>query len=172
MIAYAGIGSRNITDRERNLLMKIAKELSKKYILYSGNADGADIAFQEGSNGKCVVFVPWFYFNREKYDHEKAIFIDPDITQENDESVQEFHPNADRLKPGARAMMRRNYHQVMGYEPHKLPKVKFVVCCADTTPDGGVKGGTGQAVRIAKSQGIPVINIRDMNWKEKLKKVA
>ena len=39
MISYAGIGSRQITDKERKTIIKIANRLSKKFVLYSGNAE-------------------------------------------------------------------------------------------------------------------------------------
>lgn len=168
MKAYAGIGSRNITDKEKRIIRKIAKELSKKYILYSGNADGADISFQEGSEGNCVVFLPWSGFNADKYNDENAIFIVPEETRENINSVLYYHPAPNSLKRGGLAMMRRNYHQVAGYD--KFPEVDFVVCCADFDSNG-VKGGTGQACRIAYNCDIPVINIREEGWKEKLMKV-
>jgi len=58
--------------------------------------------------------------------------------------------------------MARNYRQIMGVG--KYPMVKCVICCANPTKDG-VKGGTGQAVRIAKSISVPVFNVRDPMWK-------
>ena len=57
--------------------------------------------------------------------------------------------------------MARNYFQVHGDPPH-YPMVDFVVCCADRDlkDPKKVKGGTGQAVRMATKRGIPVFNIR------------
>lgn len=167
MKAYAGIGSRTITEEERSTIIAIAERLSEDYVLYSGNATGADIAFQTGSNGSCVLFVPWKQFNCTKYYHEDALVICPRVTYESDISVDDFHPCPEALSHAARSMMRRNYHQVMGYDDLELPVVDFVICCAD--PQGnGVKGGTGQAVRIANAMGIPVFNVRSNEWEEKL----
>lgn len=168
--AYAGIGSRNITESERENIVKISKILSKKYIVYSGNANGSDIAFQTGSDGLCVVYLPWKGFNQDNYNHQDAHFIVPEETKESVESVYEFHPNANNLTKGVFSMMRRNYHQVMGYGPY--PRVEFVICCSDPNGKGGVCGGTGHAVRIAKSVNIPVINIREPHWLEKIKNIS
>ena len=46
-ISYAGIGSRDITNTEAVRIKTVAKQMARQnFILYSGNADGADIAFQ------------------------------------------------------------------------------------------------------------------------------
>ena len=53
---YAGIGTREITDKETTLILNLAKLMAKKdWVVYSGNADGSDITFQKGSDGKCVL---------------------------------------------------------------------------------------------------------------------
>lgn len=169
MIPYAGIGSRRITPKEDVIIKKIAEKLSSKFILYSGNAEGSDIAFQSGSNGNCVIMLPWKSFNENMYTGgyiEKCIVGD---TVEGRASIDKYHPRPSVLSRGAKALMGRNYHQIHGYGDHKM--VKLVVCCAD--PDGnGVKGGTGQAVRMAQDLGIPVVNIRVENWSEKLKEIC
>jgi len=169
--SYAGIGSRNISKEETETITQIANRLSEDYVLYSGNADGADIAFQTGSDGACVVFLPWKDFNLNHYNHQDAIMIVPEITYENDNSVDEFHPCPEALGIKSRAFMRRNYHQVMGYDPLNLPIVDFVICCADYSGNNDVKGGTGQAVRIAKSKNIPIINIRKKQWQKELERI-
>ena len=68
MRSYAGIGSRNISDSEINIITKISNFLSKKFICYSGNADGSDITFQKGSNGNYISFLPWYEFNFSNFD--------------------------------------------------------------------------------------------------------
>lgn len=167
MLAYAGIGSRNITLAERQIIKRIAKQLSTKFILYSGNAEGSDISFQEGSNGNCVVMLPYKGFNIKCFDYikkSKEYFVLK--TDEAIESVKKFHPNPSSLNSWGFDLMVRNYFQINGYEEYE--QVSFVVCCAKTK-NGKVMGGTGQAVRIALSRNIPVINIREEGWKEKLR---
>jgi hypothetical protein len=168
MKSYAGIGSRDITDIERQNIILIAKIMAKAdWLLYSGNADGSDISFQTGCDGKCVIMLPWAGFNIDEYDYtfSRDYFVlgDDRIGQD---SVDKYHPNSSKLKRGGRALMSRNYFQIMGYR--KYPTVSLVICCAK--PSGkGVIGGTGQAVRIAESLKIPIINIRTAGWKLKFK---
>lgn len=171
-ISYAGIGSRSITEQEKLIIQKTASELSKKDILlYSGNAPGSDINFQIGSNCKCVLYLPWKNFNTAEYDVNKCInhFIVGD-TKDGIESVLKFHPNPKSLSKGAKALMSRNFHQIVGYAT--FPQVSFVLCCANykcVEDKIQVDGGTGQAVRIANSLNIPVFNIRKPNWLNDLK---
>lgn len=160
MLCYAGIGSRTITPEEEKFILEIAKELaSKDAILYSGNAHGADIAFQTGSGGKCVLFLPWKGFNNDAYDVSKSLAnFDVGETKEGTLSIREYHPAPHNLTKGGRRMMSRNYHQIHGTQDYH--KVAFVVCCADENSKGDIKGGTAQACRIAKDCNIPVFNIR------------
>lgn len=170
MISYAGIGSRTISEKEVKLIEKIADQLSKKFVCYSGNADGSDQAFQRGSKGKCVLFLPWIGFEADNYNYMNALdYYDLGKSPEGMESIKEFHPNPN-MKYGAKMMMARNYHQVMGYK--KYPKVSFVVYCADEDEKGNVDGGTGQAVRIARKHSIPTVNIRQKDWKTKLAEIV
>ena len=171
MLSYAGIGSRSITPLEQNRISHIATKLSKHFVLYSGNADGADIAFQKGSQGQCVLMLPWAGFNKQNYDmtHCLESFVVGNTTEAL-QSVKDFHPNPGPLSRGVRCLMARNYHQVFGVG--KYPKVSFVVCCADEDKKGNVKGGTGQAVRLAISESIPVINIRSPYWRHQLRSVC
>lgn len=160
MIGYAGIGSRKITPEEERLITMIANKLSHLDIIaYSGNAEGSDIAFQRGSDGKCVLLLPWKKFNHKMYDVGNSLAnFDVGNTVEGQNSISTYHPYAANLSYGGRLMMSRNWHQIVGYDIY--PKVSFVVCCANEV-DGAVQGGTGQACRIAKDMNIPIFNIRN-----------
>lgn len=166
MLAYAGIGSREITEREGHIIRKTAAKLSKHFVVYSGNADGADIAFQKGSWGKCVLMLPWPRFNDNKYPISDC--LDSYVLGTPDAGL-DYHPAPERLSSGQAKLMSRNFYQINGYGEY--PMVSFVLCCAQPTP-GGVAGGTGQAVRIAKDYDIPVINIRVHGWKDELKELC
>jgi hypothetical protein len=169
MLSYAGIGSRTITKDEEETIHKIADKLSKKFVLYSGNAPGSDQAFQNGSNGKCVLFLPWASFESDKYDFYKALdFFDVGKSEEGMKSIEKYHPNP-HLKYGAKLCLARNYHQIHGYKMY--PRVSFVICCADEDDKGNILGGTGFACRIAKELSIPIINIRQKDWKTRLSDV-
>jgi hypothetical protein len=167
MRAYAGIGSRDITDVERRQIEKIASVLAKRFIVYSGNAEGSDIAFQTGSRGKCVIFIPWNGFNDDKYSLKESIeCYEVGEEKEGRDCVVRLHPNPSALRQGGKKLMARNFYQVAGFL--KYPEVEFVICCALVDKNGKVKGGTSQAVRLAEERGIPVINIRVDGWKERL----
>lgn len=166
LIAYAGIGSRAITPAETKKIHDLSSELAKlNFVVYSGNAEGSDVAFQRGSGGKCVLFLPWLSFNRQVFDPvapgAALAHYDVGDTLLGRISVQRYHPRPTSLSQGAHRMMCRNYHQVAGYDApgEARPPASFVVCCADSTPTG-VAGGTGQAVRIAADLGVPIWNIR------------
>ena len=69
------------------------------------------------------------------------------------EIAKEFHPAWDKLSPAAKKLQARNCYQVLGYDL-ETPS-QFVVCW---TPRGSGSGGTGQAIRIAKSHNIPIFD--------------
>jgi hypothetical protein len=158
MLYYTGIGSREITPEETHKITVIASKLSKKFVVYSGNAEGSDITFQLGSQGKCVIYLPWYSFNREVYNTNNSIaHFDVGDTTIGNEYARKYHKGYSSLTKGGKRMMCRNTHQVLGYKDY--PRTSFVVYCASLI--GGVpKGGTAQAVKIAWALGIPTFNIR------------
>ena len=165
MFSYAGIGSRDITSSEESRISKISSYLhSIGYILYSGNAEGSDFAFQKSCQ-LGVSFLPWPGFNKHL---ASPVIHCSDISKDAYDSVDKFHPNPFSLSSGARKMMARNYQQVFGIG--NLPRVSFVVFCANEK-NGIVSGGTGQAVRIARSVGIECVNVRGNDWRTFLEKV-
>lgn len=165
MRTYAGIGSRDITEEERQVIKELAQKLRKKYVCLTGNADGADAAFRDGADGLCVLILPWKNFNKAKDHKVLDIFVLGD-GKEGLEAIQEFHPVPHKLSHGAKACIARNFYQIAGYD--KYPEVSFVVCCSNSDGQGGVWGGTGHAVRIAKDRNIPFFNIREEGWRGKL----
>lgn len=142
MICYAGIGSR-ATPRDVWLKMKTIGQMlaMSGLILRSGRAPGADTAFHEGAkllNGQC-----------ELYDSESAKNR-PDWFNH----ARKYHPRFDALDRHAQHLIARNSAIVLGVDLHT--PVRFIVCW---TPGGEVKGGTGQALRIAPDYSIPVFNL-------------
>jgi hypothetical protein len=165
MICYAGIGSREITEEEARKILLISSKLSKRFTVYSGNADGSDITFQRGSGGKCVIYLPWVDFNKNEYDPKHSIaYFDVGSTSIGQEYAKKYHPVYSKLSRGGKALMCRNTHQILGYK--EFPRVSFVVYCA-TEIDSQPQGGTRQAVSIARDIGVPTFNIRN-NEIEKL----
>jgi len=119
------------------------------YILRSGAADGADAAFESGvpSAAHTEIYLPWRGFNN----HPSPLFT---VDEEATKLAENYHPAWDSLSPITRLLMIRNGYQVLGKNLND--PVEFIVCW---TPGGKIKGGTGQALRIAKAFNIPVFNM-------------
>ncbi len=155
MKSYAGIGSRETPPDILGLITKIAEKLDRQgYTLNSGGASGADTAFEQGSKRK-QIFLPSDsfngrhhngvnYFNYQKLPHK-------DLAEE---TVSLYHPAPHNLTDYAFKLMARNTFQVLGKNLQQ--SVEFVICW---TPEGKDVGGTSQAIRIAKSVNIPVLNL-------------
>lgn len=153
--AYAGIGSRGTPVDVQKYMEGIAILLAKQgYTLRSGGAEGADTAFETGcdiANGDKEIYLPWRLFN-----NNESLLI-PDVLDKWNEAKiisMRFHPYWDKLSKEGEAFHTRNVFQVLG-DDLKTP-VEFVVCY---TVCGGISGGTGQALRIAKHYNIPIINL-------------
>jgi len=68
-----------------------------------------------------------------------------------------YHPGWDQCDETARALHARNSAVMLGDTPVSAPvPVNAVVCW---TESGVIKGGTGQALRIAAAYSIPVFNL-------------
>lgn len=144
---YAGIGSRETPIELKNDIKTIVEHLNKRgYVLRSGGAPGADSFFEEYSLKK-EIFLPWRGFNGNS-----SLLFNP--TPEAFTLAQKYHPNWGRLSYGAKKLMARNCHQVLGLDL-KTP-VDFIICW---TKDGKATGGTGQALRMAEDLKIPVYNL-------------
>lgn len=152
---YAGIGSRETPPEVLTLITKIANKLDKKgYILNSGGADGADTAFERGSNKK-QIFLPSDKFNGRKHDGTRYFnYQKLEYKDLAEETVSVYHPAAHKLTDYAYKLMARNTFQVLGKNLQQ--PVEFVICW---TYEGKEIGGTSQAIRIAKSVQIPILNL-------------
>lgn len=155
-IYYSGIGSRSISNEMTILCKNIATLLAgEDWILRSGGAEGADAAFEEGCDliqGKKEIYLPWKGFNG----NNSSLFS---ISPEAYSYAKKFHPAYSRLSQGAIKLIARDTYQVLGKDL-KTPS-NIIVYCAETLKTGEVKGGTGQAIRIANHLNIPTFNILD-----------
>ena len=157
---FAGIGSRQTPPDIQELMTKIASFLeSRKMILRSGAADGADAAFERGVKNPSMkeIYLPWRGFN----DHPSDLYH---VYPEALAYAAKFHPGWKYLSQGAQKLLARDCYQVVG--PDLQTPVEFVVCW---TQGGGQRGGTGQAIRIANDSSIPVFNIYSKSVRETLK---
>lgn len=167
---YAGVGSRDTEPRIMDIMSKIASILEDKgYILRSGHANGADMAFELGIKdlSKMNIFLPYEGFNKaySNMSHGGYIYIPDDITDPNYcrayESLK-YHPKGYNMSQSTKIMMIRNFFQIHGLIGEE--KSSFNLCW---TPEGKPVGGTAQSIRLCKAAGVPVYNLATMfvDWK-------
>jgi len=129
----------------------IAKRLAQLNLtLRSGGAPGADSAFEEGCSeggGDARIYLPWKGFNK----NPSPLY---DVCDNALEMGAYYYGKHRRMSRGVSRLMGRNCYQVLGQDLNS--PVKFICCW---TPGGGIKGGTGQALRIAADRDIPVFNL-------------
>jgi hypothetical protein len=152
---YTGVGSRKTPEPILVIMNKLALKLEHLgYWLRSGGADGADQAFA------------FDIVNREIYRPEHAR-----NNKQASTIAQSFHPAWDKLSDYVKLLHARNAFQVLGYSLD-VPS-SFLVCW---TSDGACTheersietGGTGTAISIADSNGIPVFNLARPNHMERI----
>ena len=152
---YAGIGSRQTPQNVMEAMIDIAEQLGALgWTLRSGHAGGADMAFELGALRTCSpmeIFLPWAGFNGAPRTKEYKV---PDFNAKLMDIAAAHHPRWNILSDGAKKLHARNVCQILG-DNFEEP-VNMVICW---TKDGLKGGGTGQAVRIANSYGIPVFDL-------------
>ena len=152
---YAGIGARATPPEILSLMTRAAFALTKRgYVLRSGHAIGADSAFERGAGRDAQIFLPaagW---------RGSASAFHPDTLGDQlwgraRAIAAEHHSAFAGLSAFVQALHTRNVFQVLG--PALGSPAEFVLCW---TADGEASGGTGQALRIAASHGVPVFNLQ------------
>lgn len=165
---YTGIGSRRLPKDMRLLMIQLAKVLaSKGWVLRSGGAPGSDDAFEQGSpNHRQRIYIPWSPFEGRRHGVDGALDPQRAFSKELYEKARalasQHHPGWLNLKEPVRKLMTRNAFQVLG-DDLETPS-KFVWCWAPLPKmqDGkliDVDGGTGLAIRLARSFNIPCYNM-------------
>lgn len=161
---YAGIGSRKTPGEMLEAMEKIGRALAYKgCILRSGGAKGADSAFERGcdiAKGRKKIFLPWKGFEGSS---SKLVLTEFTNYKEAEALARRYHPNYEALSQGAKKLMARNGYQVLGVDLQT--PADFIVCY---TENGEIKGGTGQALRMAADYGIPVFNLGNYKSKEEV----
>lgn len=149
-IYYTGVGSRQTPQDVLLAFEAIAKYLASiGWVLRSGAADGADKSFEKGcdiEDGRKEIYLPWKGFNDS---FSNLIVQNPKAF----EIAKEHHPGWNNLKSGAQKLHARNVHQVLG---KNLDNPSSLLIC--WTPNGSGKGGTGQAIRLARTYGVLIID--------------
>jgi hypothetical protein len=156
---FTGVGSRKTPPFIQDIMSILSGFLtSRKFILRSGGADGADLAFERGvskHNGEKEIWVPWIGFNNST----SLLLPSP----ESFDIAATIHPAWNKLKDSHKKLHARNVHQVLGKDL-KTPS-KFLICY---TEDGLPSGGTATAIRLAYEREIPVYNLHNGLDKNKL----
>lgn len=163
-IYYTGVGSRQTPEDVRKAFESIAKYLASiGWVLRSGAADGADAAFEKGciaGNGRKEIYLPWKEFNGS---FSSLIVKDTKAF----EIAAEHHPGWENLKFSVRKLHARNVHQVLG---KNLDSPSSLLIC--WTPNGSGKGGTGQAIRLANTYNVTIIDAGAYATVDDFKKAA
>ena len=154
---YAGIGSRIVPHSIAALMTMVAKRLEQEgYVLRSGNAIGSDKAFEEGVISASA----------------KEIFLSKDghqewAIEEAKKSMPIDRSNFDSWSSYVKGLMARNMMQILGSSGDK--PVEFVICYTPSFEYNTSKvGGTGYAIRCAMRHNIPIINLFDSYYVNKL----
>lgn len=157
--AYAGIGSRETPHVVLAQMTQIASYLAEfGFVLRSGGAPGADTAFELGAPAHLrEIFLPWRGFNGNRSHHYKVPLTAMKMGRD-------IHPRGQYLTPAVTALMGRNCQQILGSALHRPAKV--VICWTRDGADGlqvltsEKTGGTGQAIRLAVLNSVPVLNLQ------------
>jgi len=145
------------------VIRTLAADISGRgYGLRSGGARGADQAWEEGASTGPSPVQSFRVSLRLGEIGIPLSAIAPEIVARATELASLHHRAWPYLKPYARQLMTRNCLQVLG--PALDDPVARVLCWApDSVLEAGtvvdVSGGTGLAVRLARTRGIPVLNL-------------
>lgn len=152
---YTGIGARATPPELLGVMTRAAFALLKRgYVLRSGHALGADSAFERGAGDAAQIFlsVPGWRGSASAFHAET---LGAELWGRAREIAAAHHPTFAGLSRFVQDLHTRNVFQVLG--PALDSPSEFVLCW---TADGEASGGTGQALRIAATYGVPVYNLQ------------
>lgn len=167
--AYAGIGAHETPSGVLELMGEAAGSLARTgWRLRSGMSPGADIAFYAGAlgaGGAIELYLPWPGFGagaRRARQERRARVLEFSLPDAGAHALAaRFCPDWNRLDQRRRALLARDGQQVLGGDLRE--PVELVLCW---TPEGDLDGlgaragGTGQALRIAHTLGVEVLNLQ------------
>lgn len=160
-IFYAGIGARKTPTDVLALMREVGALAADAGLgLRSGGAIGADSAFQDGATEAGSALQQIYLTKPRRGMAHGIVNLDPVFKR----LARNFHPapaaitpdpdNPDDRRHGMLNLMSRNGCQLFGGD---FTNPSNAVIC--WTEGGLTDGGTGQAIRMAGSVGIPVINL-------------
>jgi hypothetical protein len=183
---YAGVGSRETPAHIQNIAHHVGAYLaSQGWVLRSGNATGFDDAIAKGVESHIdqsaikpdpltlkEIYLPWSGYNNAPRENP---FVSPDkypFSKEEVAFTAMHHPAWKKCSPSARLLHTRNTRIMVGLDQlhgEDVMPVSFVICW---TENGAIKGGTGQAIRIAKALDIPIINLGHAKTPDELEQLV
>ena len=151
---YAGIGARSTPLQVLADMTRIAQWLCRTgWHLNSGGANGADRAFADGATPETrTLYLPWSGYNGHAGSDCRTLTAD-----ERESALTlaaRVHPAWSKCSRGVRSLHARNAAIVLG--PGLDNPVDAVVAWS---PGGRTVGGTGIALRMAKTADVPVFNL-------------
>ena len=152
-LVICGVGSRETPQHILDEMFKFGEWVRKeKHTIRSGHAQGADWAFERGAQERCIAYLPWGSFNTYLISDALKHTI-----HNEDKYIQftnEYHQAPQHLKGTDKLLMNRNVCQVLGVDLQN--PADLLICW---TKNGSDAGGTGQAIRIAQANGVPIFNM-------------
>ncbi|MFX4300104.1 macro domain-containing protein [Pseudosulfitobacter pseudonitzschiae] len=158
-VYFAGVGARKTPGKILNLMEEVGALLTEDGMrLRSGGAIGADTAFYNGAKEVDPDLMEIFLAKPKPGIIGAVTEISPVFGR----LARNFHPKPQAITPthdndrrqNAFKLMSRNGCQVFGAD-FTIPS-NVIICW---TPEGKGQGGTGQAIRLANTAGIPVIDL-------------
>lgn len=158
---YTGVGSRRTPAPVLDYMRKVAGLLAEKgWMLRSGGAEGADTAFELGARdggGPREIYIPWEGFESLRPDYSAAPYLHVlDLRDDRGaiEIAKSLLPHWFTIRTPSQKCHARNVLQVLGKDLDEPSS--FVICW---TKDGKASGGTATAIKLAKEQRIPLLNL-------------
>lgn len=158
-VYFAGVGARATPKPVLQLMEEVGAKLTESGMrLRSGGAIGADSAFYNGAKEVDPSGMEIFLPKQKPHITGGILRMSPVFIR----LAKNFHPNPEAITPKhpndkrefILKLMARNGNQIFGTD-FQIPS-NAVVCW---TPGGKGDGGTGQAIRLARSVGMPVIDL-------------
>jgi hypothetical protein len=163
---YAGVGSRGTPVEVLALMEALAERLAgERWLLRTGLSPGADEAFYRGAllgGGEVELYLPWAGFQAGARLAGEGSRV-RELAQPSAgacELARLFHAGWQQLDRPQRRLLARDAHEVLGADLD-TPAQLLVCWTADGSLDGEglYDDGTGQALRIAREHGVPVLNL-------------
>lgn len=158
-----GIGSRKTPPEVLEEMRKVGQWCREQgHTLRSGHAEGADQAFEEGAQERCIAYTPWEGFE-EDFKSKAVIFPVQDLeppARKKAKRTLRLHPSSknkhQNLGGAFNNIMIRNALQVMG-EDMKTPSDAVVYWALASAL---------QAVRVALHFHVPLVDMRKFTTAE------